>query len=97
MNASIPGSKDWWTVVLSMPHYEALEQLHAYRAQIIEENQHRSSSAAVAATLTRLSVETKRINTLRDNSHWHKACRDVLTPELYDAVTTRKQLLEKAA
>lgn len=97
MNASVPGSADWWTVVLSMPNYEALEKLHAYKNQLLEENTGKAALLRIEGTLSRCKTEIKRINILNDGACWYTACRDVLPKELFDEVLTHKRLLEKLA
>ena len=89
-----PGDKMWWDIVLSMPHVEALEMLKDYKAMLIEKNKGTSQDISASHLLTRVNDNIKRINTLLDGAAWSMACKNVLTPELYDAVRMEKRRLE---
>lgn len=86
MNASTAGSKDWWVVVQTMPHIEALQHLQEYKVSLL--------AAPPGPELTRVNMEIKRINTAIDNGRWYRACADTLPPELFEAVRVRKQQLQ---
>lgn len=94
MNASIVGSKDWWTVVRSMPLVEALQHVNDYRAILIEENAGKPSYAAAGAEISRVNAEIKRLNVSIHNSAWMQACREILPADLREAVRTRVVQLE---
>lgn len=89
-----PGGKLWWDIVLSMPHVEALEMLQSYRAMLVECNKDSPQWIEVGKLLTRVNDNIKRINKLMDAAEWNRACRNVLTPEMYDAVRMEKRRLE---
>jgi hypothetical protein len=88
------GDALWWNTVESMPHDEALTMLKDYKAMLLEQNQHKTQYIAAAKLLTRVNDHIKRINLLMDGAAWTMACRNVLPPELYDAVRVEKRRLE---
>lgn len=97
MNASEVGSKDWWRVVQTMPHEEALSHLNDYRASLMVYNIGHPRYISACAQIAKINPEIKRINRLIDHSRWYKACKNVLDPELFDAVLTEKRRLEDEA
>ncbi len=97
MNASEPGSKDWWRVVQSMPFEEALIHLNDYRASLVLYNIGHPQYITASALLGKVKAEIKRLNQVLDNSRWSRACRNVLPPEQFDAVLIEKRRLEDQA
>jgi hypothetical protein len=97
MNASEVGSKDWWTVVLTMPHEEALVQLQAYRSTLVLENIGQREYQQAAAQVSKINNEIKRLNRVVDDSRWYRACKNVLDQETFDAVLMEKRMLEDEA
>lgn len=94
MNASQPGTKDWWLVVQSMPPEEALLHLHDYRAGLLVANAGKAGYIAAGAEVARINEEIKRINRLLAASDWQKACRAVLPSDLYEAVCVERARLQ---
>lgn len=97
MNASQLGSKDWWRVVQSMPHEEALTHLNDYRASLMVYNVGHPQYIAASAQIAKINPEIKRINRIIDHARWYRACKNVLTPEMFDAVIVEKRRLEDEA
>lgn len=97
MNASEPGSKDWWLVVQSMPADEALIYLNDYRASLIEHNAGKSFQIAADGELSRVNAEIRRFNVVKSESQWKRASRNVLPPELFEAVFVEVRRLEDEA
>lgn len=97
MNASEIGSKDWWTVIQTMPHIEALSHLNGYRAALVQETAGTPAYIAATAQLIRVNAEIKRINMVLSRNQWSEACRNVLTPELFEAVSTERRRLTDEA
>ena len=97
MNASEPGSKDWWRVVQTMPPEEALIHLNDYRAALVIYNIGHPSYITAAAMLVKVNAEIKRFNRVIDNGRWYRACKNVLPPEQFDAVLMEKRRLEDQA
>lgn len=96
MNAAEMGSDDWWLVVLSMPNYEAMQQLTDYRSALMSHKAGTPEHFAAGHKLIRVNAEIKRINKLIDDSRWYRACKDILTPEQFDEVFSYKRHLEDA-
>ena len=94
MMASEVGSEDWWTVVRSMPPYEALQCLNDYKAGLLASNCGTSSQLSAQVELARVNPEIKRINRLIDDSNWRRALREVLTADQADAVIEYKRQVE---
>lgn len=97
MNASEVGSKDWWRVVQSMPPEEALIHLNDYRVSLVLYNVGHPQYITAAALLGKVKAEIKRFNRIIDNGRWYKACKNVLPPEMFDAVLVEKRRLEDEA
>lgn len=97
MNASRPGTKDWWTVVRTMPWQEAMIHLNDYRAELLTETAGKPHQNATAATITRINAEITRINRLINESDYLKAMKLVLTPEQVELVRQTKIELELKA
>lgn len=94
MNASEVGSKDWWRVVQSMPHEEALIHLNDYRASLMAYNIGQPQYITASALLVKVNAEIKRFNRIIDSGRWYRACNNVLPPEQFDAVLLEKRRLE---
>lgn len=94
MNASEPGSKDWWLVVQSMPMEEALLHLHDYRAGLLAANAGKPAYIAAGAEISRVKEEIKRYNRLLSASDWQQACRNVLPAEVYEDVCVERARIQ---
>lgn len=94
MNAHIKGSKDWWAVVLTMPHQEALMHLKDYKRQLLEVAAGTPEYLRVGHQITRINDETKRINTQLNHDAWWAACKNILSPDLFEAVIAEKRRIE---
>lgn len=97
MTASDVGSKDWWLVVQTMPHEEALVRLNQYRETLVRENVGKSQYIQASSQVSKVNNEIKRLNRVVDDSRWYKACKNVLDQETFDAVLVEKRMLEDAA
>ncbi len=97
MNASEVGSKDWWRVIQTMPHEEALIHLNDYRLSLLAYNAGQTQYIAASSQIAKINVELKRLNRIIDNSRWYKACKNILDQELFDAVLMEKYRLENEA
>lgn len=97
MNASEVGSKDWWRVIRTMPHQEALVHLNDYRADLMIHNAGQPQYIAAAAMIVKINAEIKRLNLILDYSRWYRACKNVLDQETFDAVIVEKRRLEDEA
>ena len=93
MNCSEMGSDDWWVNVESMPFDEALQILHSYKSTLLEETSGTSEYIEASKKLHRVNAEIKRLNIIRVNDVWRKACKNVLPPELFEAVVTEEARL----
>ena len=97
MNASEIGSKDWWTVIRSMPWQEAWQHLNDYRAELMAVSAGTPQYIIASAQISKVNAEIKRINIMTDRSRWEKAMRMVLTEEQYQLVIETKKELERNA
>jgi hypothetical protein len=82
--------------LLGMPHVEALEHLQGYKSALLEKIVGTALHADASKHLTRVNAEIKRINMLTNEAHWQKAARNVLAPELFDAVQIERRRLEES-
>ena len=94
MNASQVGSKDWWRVIQTMPHEEALVHLNDYRSSLLVHNAGQPQYINASSQIAKINVELKRLNRIIDDSRWSTACKNVLDQELFDAVLQEKRRLE---
>lgn len=97
MNASDVGSKDWWLVIQTMPHEEALVQLNQYRETLVRENVGKPQYIQASSQVSKVNNEIKRLNRVVDDSRWYRACKNVLDQETFDAVLVEKRMLEDTA
>ena len=97
MNAAEVGSKDWWRVIQTMPHEEALIHLNDYRSSLLVYNAGQPQYITASSQVAKINVELKRLNRIIDDSRWYKACKNVLDQELFDAVLMEKRRLEDEA
>lgn len=88
------GSKDWWSMVQSMPNCEALQMMQDYRDRLLHENIGTPTHHSISIVLGRLKEEIKRIHKLQDDGRWYKAASEVLPPELFEQVLSRKRMYE---
>lgn len=94
MNASDWGSADWWVVVRTSPLQDALQRLHDYKSELLNVTVGHPEYITTSAKLQKVNQEIKRYNERLDSSRWYKACKEVLTPDDFDAVCVRKRMLE---
>ena len=77
----------FWERIADMPHVEAIEELQARRAELVAEKADRDGSEdqSLAALLTRINAEIKRINLLRNRVQWKDAVKALYGQDAYDA------------
>lgn len=95
MNAAELGSKDWWTVVMSMPLQERVDYLNGYKFSLLEQHGGAVTHFAAAHSLTRVNTEIKRANILINEGFWQRACRSVLTEDQFQQVAMEKRRLSE--
>lgn len=95
MNASEVGSKDWWSVIRSMPWQEAWQHLNDYRSELMVVTAGTPQYIKAAAQISKINAEIKRINIMTDRARWEKAMRMVLTDDQYQLVVQTKKELER--
>lgn len=95
MNASEAGSKDWWTVVQSMPLEEAELCLRDYKTMLLLTNQGTEGHVAAGYEIHKINVEIARIIRIQDKTKLSKAMRNVITPEQCEEVFAEQARLQQ--
>lgn len=80
-----------------MPVDEALIYLNHYRASLIEHNCGQSFQFVAQGELSRVNAEVRRLNIVKSESQWKRACRNLLSPELFETVLVEVRRLEDEA
>ena len=92
MNASELGSDDWWILVQSMPHSEAIGLLSSYKVELLKATAGTPQYIKASSQLTKVNFEIKRRNLILNEGRWKNICRQILPPELFDQVQTAHAL-----
>lgn len=86
--------EQWWLTVQSMPLSEALMLLRDYRSMLLRENAGAETYIGASVEISRINAEIHRMTQVIDRSTLIKAMRNVLPPELYEAVLVERERLE---
>lgn len=84
----------WWLTIQSMPLSEALVMLRDYRAMLLRENGGDKGYFGASLEINRINAEIHRMSQVIDRSTLRQAMKNVLPPELYEAVMVERERLE---